>query len=112
MLLVVTFPRAHCCLRKAFCSPGLVFPPLGAPTLRSFAGCASDSESLSRDDEPDDDVCELSEISSVGLLVLCSGSEPEVESLDDVPEDDVSSLPESCGSEDADELELEQSKAT
>ena len=71
--------------------------------------CAFEPESLSLDEEPDDEVCELPDTCLAGLLVRCSGSESELVSLDDVPEDDVSSLSDGWDSENAEELESELS---
>ena len=71
--------------------------------------CAFEPESLSLNEESDDEVCGLPDTCLVGLLVRCSGSESELVSLDDVPEDDVSSLSDGWDSENADELESELS---
>ena len=71
--------------------------------------CESESESLSLDEVPDDEVCELSDACFTALLVRCSGSESELVSLDDVPDDDVSSLSDGWDSENADEVDIEPS---
>ena len=76
---------------------------MGSPT------CASEPESLSLDEESDDEVCELPDACLMGLLVRCSGSESELVSLDDVPDDEVSSLSDGWDSENADELDSELS---
>lgn len=70
---------------------------------------ASEPESLSLEEVPDDEVCELPDACLMGLLVRCSGSESELVSLDDVPDEDVSSLSDGWDSENADELDSELS---
>lgn len=55
-----------------------------------FGGAGSESLLL-EDDDPEDEVSEVSDLRALSLLGCCSDSDSELESLDDDPEEDVSS---------------------
>ena len=73
-----------------------------------FGGSGSESLLL-EDDDPEDDVSDVSDLWAISLLDCCSVSESELESLEDDPEDDVSSS-DDWSSEDVEELDCDPSK--
>lgn len=83
----------------------------GAFVVSSSCDFASDSDTLLLlEDEPEDEVSEMSGLFVRPLVGCCSGSESELDSDEEEPDDDVSSFSDCSNSEKVDEVELDVSE--